>query len=63
MPVRVWKSPYDWLPFRWGKTGLIYRTISKISFGRKPKRPSSMDRAAKIVIQTVITLLDFSVDL
>lgn len=35
--------------------GLIYCIITKISFGRKPKRPSSMDRAAKIVIQTIIT--------
>lgn len=35
--------------------GLIYCIITKISFARKPKRPSSMDRAAKIVIQTIIT--------
>lgn len=43
--------------------GFIYCTITKNSFGRKPKRPSSMDRAAKIVIQTITTFLDFSVDL
>lgn len=35
--------------------GLIHHAITKISFVKKPKRQSSMDRAAKIVIQTILT--------
>lgn len=35
--------------------GLLYCTITEVSAGRKPKRQRSMDRVAKIVIQTIVT--------
>lgn len=35
--------------------GVLYCTTIEVSAGRKPKRQRSMDRVAKIVIQTIVT--------